>query len=149
MPSNIQKIKYNQELIKNKLKLEKELKFVNHLIEEEQNSCNHVRVLLGWAGSHPYRDTIKEMCLFCGEKFLDTYLPTIDAINYQQFKYSHGERESSRLQKLDDIRNLWIKYQTENPKLTEEEIIEKINHIIKEEIEVANQFAQKKKGLRI
>ncbi len=146
MQNTIQKIKYHQELIKNKIRLEKELKFVNHLIEEEQDSCNHIRVLLGWVGSHPYRDTIKDMCLFCGEKGLDPYLPTIDATNYQKFKYSHGERESSRLQKLDDIRNLWIQYQTENQQLTDEELVDKVNNTIQENIEEIKQLEKKMKG---
>lgn len=64
---DIQKIKYNRELMKTKIRLKKELNMVEKEIEESQDSCNHVRVCLGWNGPFQYRDTNFIQYLLCSE----------------------------------------------------------------------------------
>lgn len=142
MENIIQRLKYNQTLQETKVRLEKELKMVNQEIETQQNQCDHIEIILGSTDSHLDRDTIISECLFCGKKGLPQYTPQIDAHIYKKHKYSNGE--AGRFGRLKEIQDLWLQYITENPGLTEEEIIEKIREVIKEDEE---KYKQLKKTL--
>ena len=100
-----QRIKYNQELIKNKIRLEKQLKMVNKEIDENKKLCDHIRVCLGWDGPFQYRDTSFHTCLFCQKDDPDSQYRMIDATNYRKLKYSHGEYEMAREARLLEIHN--------------------------------------------
>ena len=45
---DVQKIKYNHELFKNKIRLENETIMINREIKKQQLKCNHIRICLGW-----------------------------------------------------------------------------------------------------
>lgn len=132
---DIQKIKYNRELIKNKIRLKKELNMVEKEIEESQDSCNHIRVCLGWNGSFQYRDTSIIQCLWCSEIDLRSLYNVIDATNYKSSLYGHGQYSSDREKRLLEIQKLAINMLMENPKLTEEEMVTRLNNIMKEDEE--------------
>ncbi len=129
MNNSIQKIRYNQELIKNKNRLERELKMIRLEMDKEEINCNHIEVILGTLDSCQVSH-----CLFCQNVHLfNESTPRIDASNYMVERYGNGFAENQRLGRLEEIQNLWVKYQIENPQLTEEELIIKINDTIKEE----------------
>ena len=132
---NIQNLKYNKELMKTKSRLEKELKMVNTELANKQNTCNHIRVCIGWDGPYLYRDSSINLCLICGEYDPDSKYKSIEAYNYKKEEYSHGELKSYRQRRFQDIQQLTISIMTENPQITKEELIEKLNIIIKKDEE--------------
>lgn len=132
---DIQRIKYNRELIKNKIRLKKELNMVEKEIEESQDSCNHIRICLGWNGPYQYRDTSITQCLWCSEVDPRSLYNIIDATNYKSSLYSHGQYSSDREKRLLEIQELAINMLMENPKLTEEEMVTRLNGIMREDKE--------------
>ena len=55
---DVQKIKYNHELFKNKIRLENETIMINREIKKQQLKCNHIRICLGWDdGASSYFNT--------------------------------------------------------------------------------------------
>ncbi len=143
MKNRIFMLKYNEALLKNQIRLEKQLKMVKEEIEKQQKTCNHVKVILGFHGSYPYRDAVEEMCLFCGEKVLDSYLPCIDAVYYKKTRYSNGAMEEQRLGRLQEIRDLWLQYANQNPTLHEDEILEKVKEDVRSDQEKINVLERK------
>lgn len=144
---DIKKIKYNQELIKNKIKLEKELKMISKEIEDSQKSCNHIRVCLGWDGPYQYRDTSIHLCLLCREYDPDTKYKGIDATNYRKLIFSHGECESYREKRLLELQQLAMNTMLANPTITEEELIQKLTEIIEVD-EEETKVIEKKLGYK-
>ena len=130
-----QRIKYNQELIKNKIRLEKQLKMVNKEIDENKKLCDHIRVCLGWDGPFQYRDTSFHTCLFCQKDDPDSQYRMIDATNYRKLKYSHGEYEMAREARLLEIQELAMGIMKENPSITEKQLVEELTEIIKADAE--------------
>lgn len=132
----IKKIKYNQELIKNKIRLEKELNMINQELDETESSCDHIQVIIGYIG----KDTISQgtpikKCLLCGMDINFPYFIStkIDASTYKEEIYGDGWSKEKREGRLNEVRNLWIKQATENSKLCESELIAKVQEEINEE----------------
>lgn len=142
---DIQRIKYNRELIKNKIRLKKELNMVEKEIEESQDSCNHIRICLGWNGPYQYRDTSITQCLWCSEVDPRSLYNVIDATNYKSSLYSHGQYSSVREKRFSEIQELAMNMLIENPKITEEEIVTRLNEIIKKD-EEKTRLIEKKLG---
>lgn len=140
---DIQKIRYNQKLSKNKQKLEKELKMVSTEIENIQDSCNHIKVCLGYNGPFQYRNTSIHLCLFCREYDPDTKYKIVDATNYRKPMFSHGQNENYREERLLELQELVIVIMKDNPSITEEELIEKLTEIIKEDEEKTKNIEKK------
>lgn len=131
---NIQQIKYNQELIKNKIKLTRQLKEINNEIEEAQKNCEHVIVKAGYCDSSLYRDTAITECLFCRtEVFSSHEYPFIDAITYKRVIYSDGSSEDDRNERIKALQNLWIKNMIEYPEATQQELVTKMKEDIEED----------------
>lgn len=128
-----QVIIYNRKLMRQKATLERNLKTISNEIENLQESCNHIRVCLGWDGAYQYRDTSVFNCLLCRDYDPDTKYKTLDATNYKKMQYSHGQNESYRESRLLELQNLALAIIIENPSITEEELIEKIENIIKKD----------------
>lgn len=62
----------------------------------------------------------------------------IDAQDYKKMEYCHDSRQMYIKEKRRiDLLNLWIKIQTENPNMSEEQIIEEIESIVKRDKEEA------------
>ncbi len=144
---DIKRIKYSHELLKHNIRLEKELSMVIREIVIQQEACNHIKVCLGWNGPYQDRDTSFHTCLFCQKDDPDSQYRTIDATNYRKLKYSHGENEMIREKRLLDIQSLALDIMRENPKITETELVEKLNKIIAEE-ELKTKEIEKRLGYR-
>lgn len=106
-------------------------------MEESQDSCNHIRICLGWndplCGS-----TI--CCLLCFEPDPRSSYNLIDAKNYKSALYGQGESSDARIMRLCEIQKLVVNLLTKNPNLTEE-IVTKLNDII--EADVKKSFEKK------
>ena len=144
---DIKMIKYNHELLKHNIRLEKELSMVIREIVIQQEACNHIKVCIGWNGPYQDRDTSFYTCLFCQKDDPDSQYRMIDATNYRKLKYSHGEFEMAREKRLLDIQSLALEIMRENPKIIETELVEKLNKIIAEE-ELKTKEIEKRLGYR-
>ena len=140
---DIENIKYNQDLMSKKSKLERDLEKVNQFISEQQSSCDHISVCLGWNGQFQCRDTSICKCLLCYDFDPKSKYKLVDATNYKRMKYSHGEYKRDREERLSELEKLVIKLLTENPNLTEEELVTSLNNIIKEDEEMTNNLEKK------
>jgi len=143
---DVNNLKYNVELMKTKSRLEKELNMINREVDTSQRSCNHISTCLGWSGPFQYRDTSIHLCLLCGEYDPDTKYKIINATNYKRTLYGHGDYKSERDKRLLELQTLAIEIMSENPSITEEELIERLDTSIKREIEETDKL-EKQYGL--
>lgn len=145
----ISEIKYNRVLMKNKIRLEKELKMINKELSDSRKECQHIKVCLGFDGEYQYRDNSYSCCLKCGSENLSYYhtiQPIINATYYKTSEYGNGNTEESRERKFEELQNLFISYAEKFPDLTEQDIISKINEEIEMNVKENN---VKEKKLRI
>ena len=124
----IQRIKYNKELFSKQLYFDKALKFVNEEIKTQQENCSHINVVLGHDKQFTYRK-----CLFCEKVMagLREDIPTIDATNYKEELYSTGATQEARTGRLNELRNILISLVTNKPEITDEEIYNELNQLVK------------------
>lgn len=145
---DIQRIKYNAELIKNKIRLQKELKMIDEEIISQQKSCNHLNVSIGLLDCETgdYEHTYE--CLFCGIQDLDgEYIPTITASSYLQTNLRvHYSFKTRRNMILGSLRNLSLQYISSNPSCTMEELIMVLKREIDNDYEESMQKRKSKKN---
>ena len=124
----IQRIKYNKELFSKQLYFDKALKFVNEEIKTQQENCSHINVVLGHDKQFTYRK-----CIFCEKVMAGVRedIPTIDATNYKEELYSTGSTQEERANRLNELRNLLILLINDNPEITDEEIFNELNQLVK------------------
>jgi len=158
---DVQQIKFNQDLFKNKIKLERQLEMINDEIREVQTNCNHICIVSGYKGEEYSRKNMIRECLFCRTEEFDSEkkYPTIYGYTYKRLKYGNGEDPEQRHERIKEILELWIKIKKENPEYNDERLIELIDTEISKD-EQKNQTMEKtlkhpiidrknKKGLRI
>ena len=126
------KIKYNQTLTQSKKKLITELEEIKKQLEVQKEDCDHIKVCLGWNGPYQYRDTSICECLFCRESDPETNYPLIDASYYKDEIYSHGELSKYRESRMIELQNIAMYLLKENPNLSYDELISRMNIIIKD-----------------
>lgn len=118
---DIKRMKYNQELIKNKIRLEKQLKMVNKELAIQQDECNHIRVVLDCDGSYKYQriDNSIMYCLNCAAdlSYVRQPSPIIDATFYN--------RGLNYLERLQNVRNVIIKIKESNPEISDKDLLER------------------------
>lgn len=134
----IKSINYNRELLENKIKLKKEfdekIKKIDDEIMTQKENCNHISVCLGWAGVFPYLE-MKHQCLICRTDEPSTKYEVIKADFNPKDKYYDSQSEKSRNERLNEIQELAINLMSQDPFLTEEELIANLNKIIQKNIE--------------
>lgn len=123
---DVKRIKYNSELLKNKIRLQKELEMVNKEITKNQIQCKHINVCIGWCGPYLYRDTSINRCLLCGEDDPIEYEYNLEAQNYKKEKYSHGQLKEDRNKRFEELQNLVLEIMTNEPNIKEEELVKKL-----------------------
>ena len=124
----IQRIKYNKELFDKQLYFDKALKFVNEEIKSQQANCSHINVVLGHDKQFIYRK-----CIFCEKVMAGVRedIPTIDATNYKEELYSTGATQEARTSRLNELRNILVSLVTDKPEITDEEIFNELNQLVK------------------
>lgn len=130
---DVQKIKYNHELLKNKIRLKNETIMINREIKKQQFDCNHIRICLGIDdGASPYFDTGFNVCLFCQKNNPESRYETVYARSYKEELYYYGIAEGDREDCLKELQDLALSIITENSGITESELVEKLTNIISE-----------------
>lgn len=121
---NVQQIRFNQDLFKNKIKLENKLKMINNEIKVAQENCDHVCIVSGYVGNTYSRNNSIKECLFCRTQEFDPEkkYPTIYGYTYKRNLYGNGEEPQAREERVNEILELWIKIQKEFPNATLEQI---------------------------
>ena len=126
---DVKKIQYIQNLIKNKIRIERELEALNIIIDEIKEECDHLEVKVTDGPCNSTR------CLFCGKKLGNTNdsLLTINACTYKEEEYHKGFSEAEKLARLNDLRSFTIECLLINPDITREELIEELNRELNKE----------------
>lgn len=131
---DVKKIKYNHELFKNQVKLERQLVMVEEELDKAKKNCYHIVAITGEKEEFNYRQ-----CLLCGSKSFRNNDYLINAVSYKKDLYGHGENMESRQDRYLDLQNLTVRVIEENPDLDEYNLYVKL----KEEIEGTNKQKQK------
>lgn len=134
------KIRYNQSLNNDKVKLLNELKSIEKRLDYIKNNCDHVAVCLG---INTESATSVCECLFCREVDPNTNYKKIDASNYKVELYGHGELAVDREERMLELQMIAMNLSNANLSLTNEELIDSINRIIKDNIESYKQNIKK------
>lgn len=130
---DIKKIKYNHELLKNKIRLEKEIKMVDNELWDQQFDCKHLPVLIGYTSrSAIYCDNGNYIkCLLCGKTLSTDYLKSsLNAISYKNNELDGIDQHEILDSRFTMLQEKVISYLKEDQELTEEQLIEKINYEI-------------------
>lgn len=133
---DIQKIKYNRELMEEKIRLQKQLNTVAKKIKEQQEDCNHVVVELNNYGYTPFtRFDVVYDCIICGKKDVYPIKRLVDARKYLRDKYINSTCEEEREEKLQILQQLAWELMQENEEITEEKLALKLQQIVDQNIE--------------
>lgn len=117
-------------LLEEKEQLEFKLKNIEDQLEVSRKECDHVRVCIGWDGAHQCRDTSFHTCLFCGENDPESRYKTIDATNYKDCLYDHGQLYHYRKNRLKALQELTKCFLDKDETLSCEDLVEKITKFI-------------------
>lgn len=133
--NRFEKIKYLRELEIKKDKLEKQLESINNNIEEEKDLCSHISVDLGYYGLYP-KTGDKYRCLICGKGKGDEYFYepnyVVHAENYLPQYDIKDEIQSDT--KFNHIQTIFIGLLKEDPTISREELVDKMNNLIQQSI---------------
>ena len=128
---DIKKMRYNRGLIARKIHLQNELGIVIQEIKEIQESCDHVIISLGYYGTPETKIT---ECFFCGDKVVrEVNYPYIDAMEFKREMYHDGACSQDRQSRLNEVQEIWIECVENNPGISREEIIAKVQAEINKE----------------
>ena len=83
------KIKYNQELLKNQVRLERQLAMVNNELKEVQSTCNHINIILGSDNKYSYSCLEKRTC---GADIDNKNIPRIEFVLATNYWLSTGTK---------------------------------------------------------
>lgn len=134
--SKLDEVKCIIELEKEKSDLEGQLACVKKQINILRQSCSHIVVDLGYSGMHQNIDN-KCYCLLCGMKekeyiyypeyivHAEDYLPEYDIKDDEQ-----------RIAKFELLRTLTIGILKDNPKISNQELVFRLNNLIQESTSV-------------
>ena len=123
---DIKRIEYNKKLMDNKFKFSKD---VETEIRMEQFTCNHLKLITTCDNyEHQIPSYSDGYCLLCGKDLSDIRggIPVIDGTYYKV------EDNLTSLEKLNEIRDIIIKIGTENPKITNKEMVERVQQQVDE-----------------
>lgn len=128
---DIKKIEYNRELIKNKIRLQNELKIVDEKIRTQQENCNHVTVELNYADYTSFNDfRVCYDCVLCGKKDVYPIERLVDARKYLRSKYNDNASSEQRKEKFNILQELAWELIQENPSMKEDELAEKLQKMV-------------------
>ena len=126
------KVKYIIGLEEEKAQLERKLALINGKINTQREACSHVSVDLGYS---KYRWWILLFIMWNGKKswiLLQSKIYMVHAEDYlPQYDIKDDEQ---RIAKFEHIQILAIGILKENPKMSNEELVSKLNNLIQESI---------------
>lgn len=129
--SNIKKIQYFRNLKMQKSELERNLAFINRTINEQSDYCSHIGVNLG-----KFLLYNRCRCLICGRRKEEiTFLNPEHIINAENYLPQYDMQDDKQCdEKLDTIQTLALGLLKENPDMSSEQLVYKLNDLIQESI---------------
>ena len=131
--NKVDEIKYIMELEEEKANLERKLSFVNGKIKAIRSICSHVSVDLGYYGMYPSTGN-EYCCLLCGmgknREYYYGQSPMVHAENYLPQYDIKDDRQC--IEKFEHIQMLAFGILKEEPDMTDEELVFRLNTLIKD-----------------
>lgn len=133
--NNLDEIKYIIELEKEKTKLEREVSLINDKIKGIKNICSHVSVDLGYYGIYPSTSD-EYCCLLCGMgKNREYYYDPKYIVHAEAYLSQYDIKDDEQcIAKFEHIQTLALGILKENPKMSNEELVSRLNNLIEESI---------------
>lgn len=136
--NDIKKIKYLRELEEQKNNLQRQIDLINQNIEDQRKSCLHLGVNLGYYAQYPSTMN-KYRCLLCGAGRDDDFFYVSNSVDAEKYLPQYDVRNKSECDiKFDNVQKLAIEILKENPNITREELILKLNDLIQESISLSD-----------
>lgn len=133
---DVQKIKYNRQLMEEKIRLQKQLDIVAKKIKEQEEDCNHVVAMFNNYGYGPFTSfDVAYDCIICGQKDVYPIERVVDAREYLRDKYINSTCEEEREEKLQTLQQLAWELMQENEEITEDELVVKLQQMVDQNIE--------------
>ncbi len=133
--NKIDKFKYIMKLEEKKAQLERKLAIINRKIEIEREDCSHVSVDLGYYGLYPSTGD-EYCCLLCGKgKNRDFYYDSRYMVHAEEYLPQYDIKDDKQcLDKFEHLQILTLGILKENPEMSNEELISRLNNLIQESI---------------
>ena len=133
--NKVDKVKYIMKLEEQKEQLERNLAIINGKIDTEREDCSHVSVDLGYYGLYPSTGD-EYCCLLCGKgKNRDYYYEPRYMVHAEEDLPQYNIKDDEQcLAKFEHIQTLALGILKENPEMSNEELVARLNSLIQESI---------------
>ena len=133
--NKVDKVKYIIELEEQKAQLERKLAIINGKINTQRENCSHVSVDLGYYGLYPSTGN-EYCCLLCGKgKNRDYYYDPRYMVHAEEYLPQYDIKDDEQcIAKFEHIQTLALGILKENPEMTNEELVSRLNNLIQESI---------------
>ena len=133
--NKVDKVKYIMKLEEQKEQLERNLAIINGKIDTEREDCSHVSVDLGYYGLYPSTGD-EYCCLLCGKgKNRDYYYESRYMVHTEEYLPQYNIKDDEQcLAKFEHIQTLALGILKENPEMSNEELVARLNSLIQESI---------------
>ena len=133
--NKVEKIKYINDLEMEKLILERKLAAINGKINTQRENCSHVSVDLGYYGLCPSTGD-EYCCLLCGMgKNREYYYDPRYMVHEEEYLPQYDIKDDEQcIAKFEHIQTLALGILKENPEMSNEELVTRLNNLIQESI---------------
>lgn len=143
------KIKYIMDLEDRKSKLQRQISKISNEISEQKKSCSHISVDLGYYGLYPSTGD-EYCCLLCGMgKNREYYYEPKYMVHAENYLTQYDIKDDSHcIEKLEHIQILALGILRDNPDMSDEELVSKLNDLIENSI-AKSQQAEENNGPKL
>lgn len=133
--NKVDKVKYLIELEEEKAQLERKLAIINGKINTQRETCSHVSVDLGYYGLYPSTGD-EYCCLLCGMgKNREYYYDPRYMVHAEDYLPQYDIKDDEQcIAKFEHIQTLALGILKENPEMSNEELVSRLNNLIQESI---------------
>lgn len=133
--NKVDKVKYIIGLEEEKAQLERKLAIVNGKINTQREACSHVSVDLGYYGMYPSTGD-EYCCLLCGMgKNREYYYDPKYMVHAEDYLPQYDIKDDEQcIAKFEHIQTLALGVLKENPEMSNEELVSRLNNLIQESI---------------
>lgn len=133
--NKVDKVKYIMGLEEEKAQLERKLAIINGKINTEREACSHVSVDLGYYGLYPSTSN-EYCCLLCGMgKNREYYYAPKYIVHAEDYLPQYDIKDDEQcIAKFEHIQTLALGILKENPEMSNEELVSRLNNLIQESI---------------
>jgi len=137
--NKVDQIKSILELEEEKENLEGKLSLINEKIKKIKNDCSHVSVNLGYYGVYPSTGD-EYCCLLCGMgKNREFYYDTRYMVHAENFMPKYDIKDDKQcIEKFENIQILALGILKENPDMSNEELVSRLNTLIESDNSKSN-----------